>query len=399
MDPACRFVDRNGILELDFRPCLDALVRLTPWEDGLQTLRWEPYEWEADQRDWQLMLLSSARRAGGDHPAGRLAATVPEEALRLARAAGTYELTGLRLLRHHAETWDLARTAPNLFWLLSAVVGAWDTSPEEHGELLRLRRVEILGRCTGVAASAASLRFVEKFVPVEHNEAEVQLLLKGAGDVEIAQTFRHHRRVTPELLRLATLCRPMLSHGFFQEALRRSVDASQEGTPLETAEAWEVVSTYRDTLRMAGQLHLDAGERARCLGAARTIAGLRALHDRWWQRVSEDVLETPNSGVTLDEPFPESGLIPPDGIEPIRTARGLVDEGRAMHHCVVTYVQQCIAGVSFVFRVLRPQRATLEVRFIGGRPLAAQLRGPCNATPSVATKAVVEEWIAGCNRK
>lgn len=59
----------------------------------------------------------------------------------------------------------------------------------------------------------------------------------------------------------------------------------------------------------------------------------------------------------------------------------LWDEGRAMHHCVSTYAEECSRGESLIFSIRKDGRreATLQLVYSGDRWVQKQLSGVCNA--------------------
>ena len=80
----------------------------------------------------------------------------------------------------------------------------------------------------------------------------------------------------------------------------------------------------------------------------------------------------------------------------LRNDDDLYDEASSMLHCVASYASDCAAGACFMYRVLAPTRATLEVRMDRGRPFVHQLTGRRNAVVPKETCEAVAEWMKGC---
>ena len=81
-------------------------------------------------------------------------------------------------------------------------------------------------------------------------------------------------------------------------------------------------------------------------------------------------------------------------IEPITDALMLHEEGRRQHNCVLSLLDDVTSGRSFIYRVLRPERATLEiVRHEDGYWTLRQLLAACNRPVRAETTARVEEWL------
>jgi hypothetical protein len=51
------------------------------------------------------------------------------------------------------------------------------------------------------------------------------------------------------------------------------------------------------------------------------------------------------------------------------------------------------AGRAYIYRVLAPQRATLEIQLTGDKPKIGQLKLARNRNPDPATVAAVRAWL------
>jgi hypothetical protein len=81
----------------------------------------------------------------------------------------------------------------------------------------------------------------------------------------------------------------------------------------------------------------------------------------------------------------EAWLLPPppvpgtSDIIPITTIEGIIREGKKQHNCVANYLDDVMAGKLYIYRVLRPERATLSIcRYYVDLWAIAQCMGPCN---------------------
>jgi hypothetical protein len=97
--------------------------------------------------------------------------------------------------------------------------------------------------------------------------------------------------------------------------------------------------------------------------------------------------------------FPPPPIPGNDDIQPVTDAVMLLEEGRTMHHCVAGYVVPVLDGDCYIYRVLKPARATLELRPIiprAGTPQAwhiSQIKGYCNAKPIPGVTRAVRDWL------
>jgi hypothetical protein len=97
--------------------------------------------------------------------------------------------------------------------------------------------------------------------------------------------------------------------------------------------------------------------------------------------------------------FPPPPVPGSAAIQPITTIEDLLAEGETMHNCVGSYAVKVMRGDSYIYRVLAPQRATLEIIPLDGMYLPNQLKTACNGEPAQETREAVEVWLAEENRK
>jgi hypothetical protein len=92
--------------------------------------------------------------------------------------------------------------------------------------------------------------------------------------------------------------------------------------------------------------------------------------------------------------FPRPPLRGTDDIVPIYTMEELVAEGRAQDNCVATYAERVQSRHTFIYRVLKPERATLSiVRGPDGDWQISELERGGNNGISDLTRRVVESWL------
>jgi hypothetical protein len=107
------------------------------------------------------------------------------------------------------------------------------------------------------------------------------------------------------------------------------------------------------------------------------------------RRYLEELANLPASRALPDPPLP--GI--PGAIEPLRTVRDVHLEGERMRHCVRTYLAAALQRRVALYRVLRPQRATLSLVPRGRRWRLDELWLRANATPSWECFASVGQWL------
>ena len=126
-----------------------------------------------------------------------------------------------------------------------------------------------------------------------------------------------------------------------------------------------------------------------------SLAGLSRYHDAVTAEYSERFGAEDETTEDLTTPLPAPPLPGTDHIVPLIKPQEILEEALKMKHCVLSYLESIREGHSYVYRVLAPERATLEIRPHGGQWVLAQLCGFKNAKPGQAVRMTVENWLAG----
>ena len=135
----------------------------------------------------------------------------------------------------------------------------------------------------------------------------------------------------------------------------------------------------RDAVRMFGERHPD-----RPMPQVRDLAALRRFHDR----LAEELIEERFGKLTFTPPVPgNADIIPLTGYDM------LLEEGRLQHNCAASYCGEVAAGRSFLYRVLAPERCTLELALRQGKWKPVQLFAACNRPPREETITAVAKWL------
>lgn len=99
-------------------------------------------------------------------------------------------------------------------------------------------------------------------------------------------------------------------------------------------------------------------------------------------------------GGTVGTRLPSPPLRGTRDIIPIQTAAALVEEGREQNNCVAAYAERVRRRTTFIYRVLRPERATLSiVRGEDGDWRIDELECRGNTRVSAITRLAVESWL------
>lgn len=137
--------------------------------------------------------------------------------------------------------------------------------------------------------------------------------------------------------------------------------------------------SYRGALRAAEEWHRDLAE----------------------QRDQETFLK--QHGFAMSDqrdysPLPDEMPVGEYTFTALRSGLDLFIEGKAMRHCVASYVRDVMLGGTRIYSIRRGEDrvATLELRPKGERFIPAQLSGPCNKRPPKAIHGAVAMFLEQC---
>ena len=114
--------------------------------------------------------------------------------------------------------------------------------------------------------------------------------------------------------------------------------------------------------------------------------------------VHDEMIEELNRGEYTykisNKPFPKPPIMGNETITPITSAEELRQEGKEQNNCAFSYLARIYKGQSYIYKVLKPERATLSIeKQRGGYWMIGQLLKERNKPVSKATYRIVEDWL------
>ena len=140
-----------------------------------------------------------------------------------------------------------------------------------------------------------------------------------------------------------------------------------------------------DALHMLQQLHPDHS----CPPLA-SLQAVARLHDRAVAEFNRPP-KLRQTNPTL--PFPPPPLPGTASIVPLTTAKDLKEQGRRQSNCVGSYEAAVRSGACYIYRVLRPESATLSITNSAYGWHIHALLGHANRRVKPATLLHVQKWI------
>lgn len=363
-------------------PQFKSMFRYQSWKNGFFAEIYEDSSWICEQYDLGLPLLSAASAEADDTPLNVFINAIPIEIRQQVEPYHYCQTLMLQWLNRSNAARDLLRISPNLLWLLICESNEHCWSEEKLSDLLSLPRKALLEAIVG-HGSPLLVRILEKVQLNHADRAEYLTLKKAFNDFDALLNVRIMMHIP--IHAIYSLCRfPWLSGS---KAFRVFVSLSFNRLMDCTAQLTSHEMIWTDALNLSRLLGIDDGLIA--LNRCQNFDEVKRLHDRWTDHLNRSRSHLKN-GHTQFPPPPIEG---DTNIHPITTAEDLNEEGRLMHHCVASYSAAIMSGRSYIYRILEPQRATIELRLRGDVASIRQVSLVYNRRPDKETLNTIVKWL------
>ncbi|MCK5726854.1 MAG: PcfJ domain-containing protein [Thiotrichaceae bacterium] len=344
-------------------PCL---LKITPWEKGITWTSIAGQE-RVIQKNYLDETGLTLHQTYNDNKENNWLRAIPKDLLgKLLDYEKKYFFPVyplLCLLSNHQSAIDLFKRNHLLMAILmySAKVNNWN---EEYVvNLLNGKRIDLINAC-GLPRRESTLKTLDKIRGVSLTPLEY-LTIKNVLSLPNADLINNFRYVDIKLIYLIEEHNDLLTKSLMQSYHKE----------------WSVFQfkkIYFDTTIMLGRAANP--QLIKCL----TISALEKIHERWTIKRDKKVY------------FPQPPIKGSKYIIPITNSHELIDEGRAQHHCVAGYKDEIVNGRSYIYKVLEPERGTLQVLILANNKYArAQFKLSCHQSPSKETIRIIDQWING----
>jgi hypothetical protein len=347
-------------------------------------------------------------------------ATLPAEIARLLEPFPAYQWNLLELMAARREAIQLASHNPVLAWLLANNDHFRNnlTKPPVYLAQWRLDYTqERLLDWLGFPPATSVMKLFRKIDPTTFSLATARLLrIALNGDPSLIPLLAHQRKINRGILSLVILpqCRAWLSPSLL-EAVSSQPDGPACDDPgerllglvrrIESARlpvATRKLRTLRQLERLADEV-AEEEQRLRDHRAAQRVLAhtLRIQQQNQLNRERATVRrELARANAPPDPTVSRlATAIPPppdtDVIIRLQTKEDAAREGKEQQNCVGSQALSVAAGLTIIYRVLHPERATLELRMgRKGEWFVVQLKRARNEAVAPPTRAYVEHWLA-----
>ncbi|OGV68101.1 MAG: hypothetical protein A2283_18865 [Lentisphaerae bacterium RIFOXYA12_FULL_48_11] len=305
----------------------------------------------------------------------------------------------LRLLYEGKACVELAQANPILVYCI-ANNAEFRTKPEDRITIMAklcLKKQKELLEWLGFPCTPATVRLLQKILPEAVNPSILRMFRTAIKTTEFSKTLGHMNHINAGVMALIT---NKNIADFITPKLLLEISEHQEeriNSP-ESDLLFETCSMF-ETIRAQHRIKKPIFE---------SIAGIQAIHDEILPQYNEAITlpviprRKRSKGEKVKHPSQFENIPMPetDDIIPIRSPREFYREGQNMHHCVTTYLNEVQNGRMYIYRVLKPERATLALRpKVNGSWRISQIRGVCNKEVEEPTLQVVKEWLNNVNRE
>lgn len=311
-----------------------------------------------------------------------------EKTIELISRFKSHQIAILNLSISVKEFNELFQSSPVLAWfLLSHLRKIKDL--KNILNFLALKRRRILSFITGVDCSSKHVKFINKIRIYQGNEFEEMLICHALTHEDIIDNFLHDQFVPIESLFLIYKY-PILLNSKILSSINRLPKNEKYLSRLILGKR-RIIQNYIDTIEI-GKI-LGFKDSKKIVDCCTSVSALNMLHDQW-----TDLLNNLNTTTQTDIRLPLLNGTDSDNIQQIKTSHEVIKEGKSMNHCAASYIPRLIKQECYLFKVLYPERATLEIGIVGSQIFNKQLKLFNNREPSSDTKKYVKEWIDEVNK-
>jgi hypothetical protein len=248
---------------------------------------------------------------------------------------------------------DLSRSNPALYFALAC---NWVfhkpavRQPIRAARSLMYKKQKVILEWLGFPATETTRRILAKIAPEALTVERLLYLRLALANEGVVKVLSHLERINGAVLSLVThnKLKPYTTPRFLEDVSR---DTSRHG------QSATVLDLMRDTLKMAEEIQWKDCPRVFC-----SLQRLQDVHDQLIRRLNRmNVDERCKRVASYVTRFPSPPFIGTAHIRPLETPRALIEEGVAMRHCVGSYTNAMNEGSVYIYQVLDPIRATLEI--------------------------------------
>jgi hypothetical protein len=384
------FDDLSRVLYVDFRKSCATCLRIGTWQKGLSIERWDD-----DHQSWELEDIDPGISLPFPQHESQFSLKgffddIPREVITAISPFQWRQFVLLKMVRHQPETLELLQSNHVLAWLLADAIASKEIPISVGCKWVLRKRKDIL-EFAGMPSSASIIKTLSRIKSEEYTQILFEDLKKLMRENDKMSRLRFVQYIPGgEIFNLLK----HFDYSYWLLSTRGSIGMTiWENLTVNNEN--DVFRLWTDSKNCAKTLRIACPENQ--LRKCKSIKDLRDIHDLWLNMYNTANTAQQNERVLLEYgtySFPAPPLPGDADIIPITTINDLQEEGKEMHNCAGSYVEMIMRRESYVYRVLRPERATLEISDTTDMHHIRQLKLAHNREPSSETWAKVRYWFA-----
>lgn len=384
------FDDFDRVLYVDFRKSCATCLRIGSWEKGLSIERWDDINqnWEFEDTDPGISLPFPPHKS--KFSLQGFFNDIPQEVITAVQPFQWRQFVLLKMVRHRPEMLELIQSNPVLAWFLADAIASKEI-PISMGCKWVLRKRKDILEFAGIPSSDSIVKTLSRIKSEEYTQILFEDLKKLMRENDKMSRLRFVQYIPGgEIFNL-------LKHFDYSYWLLSTMDSigMTIWENLTVDNEIDVFRLWTDSKNCAKPLLIACPENH--LKKCKSIKELRDMHDLWLNMYNAANTAQRNERFLLDfgtYSFPPPPLPGDADIIPITTINELQEEGKEMYNCVGSYVEKIMNRECYIYRVLRPERATLEISDTTDMHHIRQLKLAHNREPAAETWAKVRYWFA-----
>lgn len=282
---------------------------------------------------------------------------------------------------------QMLESNPCLLWILLDFACENNIDVDQINSLLGLKRQSILFQIFGTLPNGAG-RFIAKVKLLNGVENELDIIKRVILNQDIIEAFSHFEEIPIQVLYLAERYPDLIGARYVFDVCfpkRERISFYLEGIPA-------LCKKTEDTINLG--IALNIKNASKFVKSCRNTNELDRLHDKWAASLNKS-----RTFYNPDIKFDVPSIREADGMKWLSTANSLVNEGVEMEHCIATYVNKAQKGVSIIFSIFDPERATLEVGKRDGKYILKEVKKKNNLEVNDSTREKIQEWLRAENER
>ena len=362
-------------------------VKILPWHEGCHVLVKRNLGWEYNDGDVDYVLVNMAYEGFSKTALTLYSKSIPQDIkLRLSKFR-VHQTRMLHLIASLRGGRDLFDSNPVLLWLLLSWAENNKIDMTVIKESLDKKQKNIL-KLIYPNAQNKHVKLLKKLSFSAYNKKHISLVMALISMLNDFSQLGHCNTIDNEIAELTSNLE--LSNNRERRLMNAILRYHQSGGEKSIKDS---MGTYKDCLNMQATLFPNSLIPP-FMEREYSIEELNQYHDKLVRDYNDPYINT-----SLTNKFPEKCFYPKpfvpgnERIVHINNMADLYAEGRSMKHCIASYHHSILSEISCIYKVLHPQRATLELIRTNGYYSISQVKLKSNKEPSIATMIHIRRWL------